>query len=69
VAEDILRSRDWTSYQVVKFERSNAEHPWLLGYREASEFIAKNGRLLVTFAELTLQGLRVPYTTKRVTTN
>jgi transposase-like protein len=36
------------------------------GYRDASEFIAKNGKLLVTFAELTLQGLRVPYTTNQI---
>ena len=36
------------------------------GYREASEFIARNGKLLVTFAELTLNGIRIPYTTNRI---
>jgi hypothetical protein len=36
------------------------------GYREASEFIAKNGKLLVTFAELTLEGIRIPYTTNQI---
>jgi len=36
------------------------------GYREASEFTARNGKLLVTFAELATRGIRIPYTTKRI---
>ena len=36
------------------------------GYREASEFIARNGKLLVTFAELTINGIRIPYTTNQI---
>ena len=39
------------------------------GYREASTFITRNGKLLVTFAELAIKDIQVPYTTKRVTTN
>jgi hypothetical protein len=36
------------------------------GYREASQFIARNSKLLVTFAELALKGIRIPYTTNRI---
>jgi len=36
------------------------------GYREASEFIARNGKLLTTFAQLTLEGIQVPYTTNQI---
>jgi len=36
------------------------------GYREASEFIARNGKLLVTFAELATRGIRIPYTTNQI---
>ena len=36
------------------------------GYREASEFIARNAKLLVTFAELALKGIRIPYTTNKI---
>jgi len=36
------------------------------GYSEASEFIARNGKLMVTFAELTLKGIHIPYTTNQI---
>jgi hypothetical protein len=36
------------------------------GYREAGEHISKNGRLLVTFAQLALEGIRIPYTTNQI---
>lgn len=36
------------------------------GYREASEFIARNGKLLTTFAQLALEGIQVPYTTNQI---
>jgi hypothetical protein len=36
------------------------------GYREAGEHIARNGRLLITFAQLALEGIRIPYTTNQI---
>jgi len=36
------------------------------GYREASTFIARNGKLLVTFAELAIKDIQVPYTTNQI---
>jgi transposase-like protein len=36
------------------------------GYREASQFIIRNSKLLVTFAELALKGIRIPYTTNQI---
>jgi transposase-like protein len=35
-------------------------------YRRASEFIMKNTRFMVTFAELALEGIQVLYTTNRI---
>jgi hypothetical protein len=36
------------------------------GYNEASQFITRNSKLLVTFAELSLKGIRIPYTTNQI---
>lgn len=36
------------------------------GYREASTFIARNSKLLVTFAELAIKDIHVPYTTNQI---
>jgi hypothetical protein len=36
------------------------------GHFRASEFILKNARFMVTFAELALEGIKIPYTTNRI---
>jgi transposase-like protein len=36
------------------------------GYREAAEFLTRNSNLLVTFAELASEGVRIPYTTNQI---
>ncbi|MFH1130009.1 MAG: UPF0236 family protein [Pseudomonadota bacterium] len=36
------------------------------GHFRASEFIVKNARFMVTFAELALEGIKIPYTTNRI---
>lgn len=36
------------------------------GYREAATFLTHNAKLLVTFAELALEGIRIPYTTNQI---
>ena len=36
------------------------------GYFKASEFILKNARFMVTFAELALEGIKIPYTTNKI---
>jgi len=36
------------------------------GYREAGEFLTHNSKLLVTFAQLALEGIRIPYTTNQI---
>ena len=36
------------------------------GHFRASEFIMKNARFMVTFAELALEGIKIPYTTNRI---
>ena len=36
------------------------------GYRRASEFIMKNARFMVTFAQLVLEDIQIPYTTNRI---
>jgi hypothetical protein len=36
------------------------------GYREASTFIARNSKLLVTFAELAIKDIQIPYTTNQI---
>jgi len=36
------------------------------GYPRAADFITKHARFMVTFAELALEGVRIPYTTNRI---
>jgi transposase-like protein len=36
------------------------------GYRRAGESLKKNSRFVVTFAELALLGIKIPYTTNRI---
>jgi len=36
------------------------------GYPKAAEFLERNARLMVTFAEVDLEGVRIPYTTNRI---
>jgi len=36
------------------------------GYREASQFITRNSKLLVTFAELATKGIRIPCTSNQI---
>jgi len=36
------------------------------GYSKAAAFITKHARFMVTFAELALEGVRIPYTTNRI---
>ncbi len=36
------------------------------GYSRAGEFLKKNSRFVVTFAQLALQGIKIPYTTNRI---
>jgi len=36
------------------------------GYPKAAAFITKHARFMVTFAELALEGVRIPYTTNRI---
>ncbi|MGB9914442.1 MAG: ISH6 family transposase [Candidatus Bathyarchaeales archaeon] len=36
------------------------------GYVRAAEFLKKNSRFVVTFAQLALQGAKIPYTTNRI---
>jgi hypothetical protein len=36
------------------------------GYPKAAEFLERNARFMVTFAELALEGVRIPYTTNRI---
>ena len=36
------------------------------GYSRAAEFLKKNSSFVVTFAELALQGIKIPYTTNRI---
>ena len=36
------------------------------GYIRAAEFLKKNSRFVVTFAQLALQGIRIPYTTNKI---
>ena len=36
------------------------------GYSRAGEFLKKNSRFVVTFAELALLGIKIPYTTNRI---
>ena len=36
------------------------------GYPKATGFLERNSRFMVTFAELALEGARIPYTTNRV---
>lgn len=36
------------------------------GYVRAAEFIKRKGRFMVTFAELALEGIKIPYTTNRI---
>jgi len=36
------------------------------GYPRAADFIEKHARFMVTFAELALEGVRIPYTTNRI---
>jgi len=36
------------------------------GYPRAAAFIEKHARFMVTFAELALEGVRIPYTTNRI---
>jgi len=35
------------------------------GYPRAAAFITKHARVMVTFTELALEGVRIPYTTNR----
>jgi hypothetical protein len=36
------------------------------GYLRAAEFIRKNAKFMVTFAELALEGIKIPYTTNKI---
>jgi transposase-like protein len=36
------------------------------GYVRAADFIFRNGRFMVTFAQLALEDIRIPYTTNRI---
>jgi len=36
------------------------------GYPKAADFLERNARLMVTFAEVALEGVRIPYTTNRI---
>jgi len=36
------------------------------GYLRAAEFIIKNAKFMVTFAELALEDIKIPYTTNRI---
>ena len=36
------------------------------GYPKAAEFLERNARFMVTFAEVAMEGVRIPYTTNRI---
>jgi transposase-like protein len=36
------------------------------GYPKTADFLERNARFMVTFAEVALEGVRIPYTTNRI---
>ncbi len=52
--------------QTLKALRKIAEELDENGYFRALEFILKNARFMVTFAELALEGIKIPYTTNKI---
>lgn len=53
---------DWTLEELHTTARKLKER----GYPKAAEFIERHAPFMVTFAELALEGVRIPYTTNRI---
>lgn len=58
-----LRSRIRSTLKELSILTAELKHQ---GYREAAEFLTQNAKLLVTFAELALEGVRIPHTTNQI---
>ena len=61
--EERLQARiDWTLRELHEMARELRER----GYPKAAALVTKHARFMVTFAELALEGVEIPYTTNRI---